>query len=175
MHRNLIHRAVSRPGAWMALLCVFGAGCGESWEADTYPAHGELFINGKPAAGAFVTLIPAGEKVDIRESKPWGFVQDDGSYSIRTYEAGDGAPAGEYKLTIVWRFDPRGQAETDRLGFVYSRPEKSQWAVTIEPGENELPRIELDNVKILEEPRRKKAASPSPFDATEERGSGAAR
>ncbi|RUL83183.1 hypothetical protein [Tautonia sociabilis] len=119
------------------------AGCGESWEAETYPASGRLTINGDPAEGALVQLHAIGEPPDERNSRPWGKVRSDGTYTLSTYRNEDGAPAGEYALTITWPPDSSVPSLDDRLGFTYSDPGRSKWKVTIEEGENELPPITL--------------------------------
>lgn len=164
MRLGLCSRRAACVGAGLLAATLTAGGCGgEDWKAAAYPARGELIVNGQPAAGAFVTLYPVDKPVDVRESRPWGMVGDDGVYRLRTYEPGDGAPAGEYRVGIVWRFDPKAQAETDRLGFAYAKPEKNPWRVTIQKGDNELPRIELTDVKLRTAPPRR-PARPSPLD-----------
>lgn len=131
----------------MAALCM---GCGDDWRADTYPARGTITINGEPPEGAVVTFYPVGEDVDQRKSKPWAIVNADGSYTLQTYEQEDGAPAGEYQVTIKWPWDvtDMAQAMTDRLGKAYSNPESSEWKFTIAEDDNELPPIEITGAKI---------------------------
>lgn len=144
---------------------VFGAGCGRpSWQAKTQPAHGEVIVNGKPADGAFVTLYPVGKDVDSRQSRPWSIVEPDGSYTLRTYELDDGAPIGEYQVTVVWRFDPSSQAVTDRLGFAYSKPEQTPWRFTIKSGDNELPRIDIKDNQVAASPVNQRVLPPPPFN-----------
>jgi len=133
------------------------AGCrkADAWKVKTYPASGTVIINGKPAEGVIVNFHPIGKPTDIRESIPWGKVQPDGTYHLRTYQEGDGAPPGEYHVTLKWKPSPSSVA--DKLNHVYQDPEKSVWKFTIAPGQNDLPQIELKNVKVLNipsEPRR---------------------
>lgn len=141
---------------WLA--CLVCLGCGQDWHAETYPATGRVTINGQPAEGAVVTLHPTGQKVDQRNSKPWGIVQEDGRVTLKTYEKGDGAPASQYNVTIKWPEDlsKPSTAMTDRLGGRFSRPERSQWTVTIEEGENELEPIEITGAKV----QKKRHSSP---------------
>lgn len=148
------------------LACMACLGCGEDWHAETHPATGRVTINGQPPEGALVHLYPAGEKVDVRNSRPWGVVQEDGTFTLTTYELGDGAPEGEYHFTIVWPFDPKVPSPTDRLGYKYSRPEQSQWQVTVEEGQNDLPLVEITNVAVNRDPQSRsarEAAMPSGF------------
>lgn len=125
------------------------AGCGEDWQADTYPATGRISINGKPPAGALVQLFPTGAtKPDERNSRPWGLVQEDGSYTLSTYDGAPGAPAGDYLLTLTWPPDASIPSMADRLKSKYARPDQSQWKVTVKKGENVLPPVELTNVDV---------------------------
>ncbi len=141
--------------------CVVCQGCGgEDWHAETYPAHGRITVNGEPAAGAVVELHSMGEKPDVRNSRPWAVVQEDGSYTLSTYEMGDGAPAGEYMLTIRWPPDVSQPSLADRLSGAYSRPEQSPWRVTISEEDNELPPVEITGAKVL--PKEQAGAAPGP-------------
>jgi len=141
-------------------------GCrGEDWQASTYPAQGRITINGKPPEGAVVELHSRGEeKPDVRNSRPWGIVQSDGTYSLSTYEKSDGAPPGEYAVTIRWPPDVSQPSFADRLGGAYSTTRKSKWSVTIEEGENELPPIEITGARVQskEHARPPRQAPPGP-------------
>lgn len=123
-------------------------GCGENWQAETHPAGGQLRVNGEPAAGAVVELHSKSEAVDVRNSRPWAIVQADGSYTLSTYESGDGAPIGQYVVVVRWPPDVSQPSLADRLGGAYARPEKSLWTVTVGEGENELPPIEIEKAKV---------------------------
>jgi len=144
------------------LLGAAGFGCGGDWKAETHPVSGRVIINGKAPQGAVVTLHAVGEKVDKRNSRPWGIVQDDGTFTLSTYERGDGAPAGEYDVTIKWPEDVTdlSKAMTDRLGGRYSQPEQSQWRVTVQEGNNVLKPIMLKNVKVDMSPGSAKGRKP---------------
>ncbi|MGN6544820.1 MAG: hypothetical protein ACTHK7_07210 [Aureliella sp.] len=127
------------------------AGCGaDDWHARTYPASGRITVNGQAAEGADVTLHPRGQKIDQRGSNPWGIAQADGSFTLSTYKHGDGAPQGEYAVTVRWPVDvtDMSAAMVDRLGGAYANAERSQWEVAIEQGENELPPIEIQGAKV---------------------------
>ncbi|MBW3595795.1 MAG: hypothetical protein KY475_00810 [Planctomycetes bacterium] len=145
-----------------ALACV---GCGgEDWQAETYPAHGRITINGQPPVGAVVELHSTGEQPDVRNSRPWAIVQEDGAYTLSTYEKGDGAPAGDYAVVLRWPPDVTQPSLADRLGGAYAVPERSQWNVMIGEGENELPPIEITGAKVLsaEEAQSPRHSPPGP-------------
>jgi hypothetical protein len=147
---NASPRLPGRPARALAAAVLAAAclGCGESWEAATYPASGRVTINGEPPAGALVQLCPTGAKVDERDSRPWGVVKEDGSYTLATYDGGAGAPAGEYMFTITWPPSVKVPSMADRLGHRYSKPDQSRWKMTIKPGENALPDVEMTNVVV---------------------------
>lgn len=123
-------------------------GCGEDWQAQTYPAQGRITVNGAPPTGAVVELHTAGAAVDVQNSRPWAIVQEDGSYTLTTYEPGDGAPAGQYTVVIRWPPDASQPSLADRLGGAYSNPKRSQWTVTVREEENELPPIAITDAKV---------------------------
>ncbi len=123
-------------------------GCGESWQAATYPASGRVSINGKAPVGALVQLIPTGQKVDPRNSRPWGLVGEDGTFTLATYAGETGAPAGDYAFTITWPPDASRPSMVDRLKSKYTRPDQSKWKMTIKEGNNVLPPVEMTNVDV---------------------------
>jgi hypothetical protein len=67
---------------------------------------------------------------------PTGGVKDDGSFVLTSYKAGDGAPPGEYVVTIQWfKFDKEiGGAGPNVLPEIYSSPKTSPIKVTVNAG-----------------------------------------
>ncbi len=68
-----------------------------------------------------------------------------GEFVVSSYEPGDGAPAGEYLVSVTWPEavadggDPESGGDPgDRLGGRYANPETSGLRVTIEEGSNQL-------------------------------------
>jgi hypothetical protein len=103
-----------------------------------YPVRGKVLFNGQPAPGAEVRFHPVtpSEKGIF---SPAGRVEADGSFALTTYENKDGAPPGEYTVTVRW--DEVSYAEgtlPDRLKGRYSDPKKSQWRVRVREGANDL-------------------------------------
>jgi hypothetical protein len=100
-----------------------------------YPAGGSVFFNGKAAAGAIVRVH------GVEAAMPRGVVQKDGTFALTTYEAGDGAPAGRYRVSVYWR--RQGQEDGDEGPFLiperYSRPESSGLEIEVKAApENKL-------------------------------------
>jgi hypothetical protein len=132
--------------AWLACLAAITAvaGCGPARKA-VYPVQGELRLgDGRPAAHAQITLHPVAAARD--DVHPTGEVDDQGRFTLTTYAAGDGAPAGEYRIAIVWYLATGRDDETPQnyLPAAYARAESTPLpAVTIVKGPNHLPPIQL--------------------------------
>ncbi|MCA9127134.1 MAG: hypothetical protein KDB22_08610 [Planctomycetales bacterium] len=149
----------------MTTVIVGCLGCQPGWQAATYPVSGSITINGEPPVGAVVTLIPTGDKVDERNSKPWAVVDEQGQFTLQTYLKEDGAPAGDYIVTVKWPWDVKdmSQAMSDRLGGAYAFPDKSDIRVTIARAPTVLAPIEIVKAKVANKPgsdRRNNAAGP---------------
>lgn len=144
-----------------ACVVVAATGCGGNPAYDsipTYPATGKVTVNGVPARGAIVRLYPKtpqpGAKYPLM---PSGKTDESGVFHLTTYEDADGAPVGEYVLTVEWpdpEWRPPGGGmpppPPDRMQGRFADPEKSEIKVQIVEGENEIPPIVLEDVSILE-------------------------
>ncbi|MCE9548199.1 MAG: hypothetical protein K8T25_22230 [Planctomycetia bacterium] len=133
----------------LAPLLLTGCGRKEPPRTKSWPAKGKLLVNGTPAEKAEVTLHPKTPLKDVagRELFPHARVAADGSFDLQTYEDGDGAPPGEYVVTVVWpevKID--GGEELlgpDRLHNNFSDPKFPAATVVIESHENIIPPIDL--------------------------------
>jgi hypothetical protein len=123
------------------LLCSCGSG-----RAAVYPVHGQVLVDGKPAAGAQVIFHPTGDAVEGRV-KAVGQVDEEGVFSLTSHSAGDGAAPGEYVITLQWpspRKQPFEKAGPDRLNGRYNNATTSQFRFTVEAREdNEVPVIRV--------------------------------
>ncbi len=122
------------------------AGCGGEPKGgprvDTFPVSGVVLVDGTPTAGVLVACYPQGETEVKRRLVTQ--TDDQGAFSIGTYESSDGLPEGEYKLTFEWIEGTMLGPETDKLKGAYSDPEKSEHPVTVKDGEeNDLGEIKL--------------------------------
>src|SRR5262245_6999914 len=109
-----------------------------------YPVEGRLLVSGKPAGNARIVFHP----VEPGNSAlyPVGVTQPDGSYRLTTYATGDGAPAGEYIVTVIWPHEaiPIDECDCvdpvthDRLCGLYADPTRSPLRATIRPERNEI-------------------------------------
>ena len=134
-------RRLALPALALALLPACGGK--EAGEA-VYPVEGEVFFQGKPAAGATVFFHPAGQP-DARILS--GTVGPDGTFRITTLRKDDGAPAGTYAVTLTWtetvKVNDAEQETPDRFGRRYSDPRRPAATVEVKPGTNRLPRFDL--------------------------------
>jgi hypothetical protein len=141
--------AVSRSltSLWVALsACALGVSCDRD-RAPTYPARGKVLFQGRPVGYATVVFHPV-EEPGYRPVRPAGRVAADGSFTLTTYAKNDGAPAGDYLVTVEWRLAEKTsgndyQPGPNRLPERYSRPETSGLRARIEKGSNELEPFQL--------------------------------
>ncbi len=94
-------------------------------------AHGKLVYKGEPAAGAFLMLHPETSKPGAEAVTASATVGDDGTFELVS-RAGDGAPAGRYKVLVAWPTE-EGQApspETSRPKATKTSRKKGATATT---------------------------------------------
>lgn len=127
---------------------LFGCRGGEQ-RPEVYPVEGRLTVSGQPAEGALLSLHPVGgENFDQRGSRPWATVEADGSFAVSTYGEGDGAPAGEYAVSVVWLENPNSASPADKLDGRFANPQQSQWRVHVQEGENVLEPYSIEGVRL---------------------------
>jgi hypothetical protein len=142
-------RALSRPGAKVLIsLGIAGllAGCsGEQGRVVVYPVNGKVTIAGEVPEGALIVLYPT--EGDRGELRPSAKVRQDGSFSLTTYQANDGAPSGQYAVTIQWnKLIKKGQdhvAGPNVIAQEYTSRDSSPWKINVAARSNEL---ELVNI-----------------------------
>lgn len=134
-------------------LLAAAMGCGaDDDRLEVYPVSGSVTVKGKPAEGASVMFMPVDESLrGPGMPLPTGVVGADGRFQLRSYEPGDGAPAGEFYVAIVWPEplpptnpdSPEAPPARDRLNGRYAVPESSGLKATVQAGPNELPPFDL--------------------------------
>jgi hypothetical protein len=126
-------------------LAVASASCSsKESRKPTFPAVGKVTLpDGKPAEHASVVLHPAGD-AGAGVPKPHGKVGPDGTYKLTTYDADDGAPAGEYKVTVeLWLAGKNDEPPSNRLNPKYAKPETSGFTATVGTSPSEIKPLEL--------------------------------
>jgi hypothetical protein len=140
------HGSILVARVFVALLFFAGlslAGCSKRHadRQDVHPVAGQVTYNGKPAAGALVVFHP--QDPAVGELKPNARADQQGNYTLSTYSAGDGAPAGQYKVTVILRqlvkkegdFEPGPNILPAQL----STPATSKIAAQVAEGPNTVP------------------------------------
>jgi hypothetical protein len=90
----------------VAALALGLAGCGGG--SGTVPVRGTVTYKGKSVPSGTVTFIPdAGPHAT-------GEIGPDGSYTLTTYKAGDGAVPGSYKVVVVAMEDTSNRLPEER-------------------------------------------------------------
>ena len=134
------------------LISVFGVGCGTGdGRPKVYPVQGKVSVKGQPADGAKVTFFPTSPEASsgaIKVPPSSGTVDASGVFQLETFKPGDGAPAGDYKVTVVWLEPPPANAQgifnqKDRLQGRYTDPKTSQLQAKVENGGGEIPPFDL--------------------------------
>ena len=150
----------------VAVVPLVCAGCGSSGYP-TAKVTGRITFEGRPiAGGGSVRFVPITEKDDSRPGKPAsGLLAPDGTFTLSTYEEGDGAIVSEHRVEVsqliyleqpVYDYEePTAADDAGQLGearlvrpgktvdpsqqipAIYSGPE-SPLRVTVAKGDNEI-------------------------------------
>ena len=117
------------------------------WEdRDVFPVEGQVLVKGKAAKDVEVTFHPTDSD---QQSRPHGVTDAEGKFRMRTNRDGDGAPAGEYVVTLYWPklsdkpLADEARAPSDRLGRRFLDPKKSSLRATVGEGPTVLPAFEI--------------------------------
>ncbi len=106
----------------------------------THPVSGKVLFEGAPPAGALVVFYaPSGKDAKKFAYAADGRVEPDGSFTLSSYNPFDGAPEGEYRVTVVWRepaFDATGKPGPNRLPTRYATAATTELTARVKTGTN---------------------------------------
>jgi len=127
-------------------LALVVSGCGGG-RKPVYPVHGEVRVNGRAPAHAMVTFHPVADDGPAAVL-PIGSVDDQGRFTLTSYAAGDGAPEGEYRVTVAW-FLSSGRPGDDSppanyLPVRYARPDTTPLHAVVHKGAANLDPFQLE-------------------------------
>jgi len=138
---------ITRPWLFLSLLVLAplaAVGCSEQSDREpVYPVSGIVMSEGKPSVGALVIFHPAEGSEDFAHAA-YARADEQGVYRLSTFDAYDGAHAGEYVVTISWPIMTEdGEYGPDQLKGRYANPKSSSIHVTVKPEPNEIPPFEV--------------------------------
>lgn len=127
-----------------AAVTLVGTSCSRSDRIEVYPTQGVVRFEGQPAAGALVVFHPENPSPEMQKIRPAGNVESDGTYHLSTYGPRDGAPAGEYRVTVIWAGPGDGERPgPDRMGGRYANPAAALLKAAVREGDNRIEPFEL--------------------------------
>jgi hypothetical protein len=111
-----------------------------------------MYKGKEPATGALVVFHPASSGDATNPLRPTATVGEDGSFVLSTYKPEDGAPAGDYSVTIVWLEKPaksltgteNRSLAIDRLKGRYADAKAAKLKAHIEKGQTNEVRFDVD-------------------------------
>lgn len=102
----------------VAFCCLVAIGCGSDGKPRRVPVNGTITYIGKPVPNGDVVFVPVDASNGFRAR---GKANELGQFTLTTFDEGDGAIAGEYKVTVfAYRpVDPKRDAGmiAPRVGF----------------------------------------------------------
>jgi hypothetical protein len=107
--------------------------CGCSSKPDhppTFPVTGTVMMKNRPVEGARVIFVPTTEGVEAAS----GITDADGKFQMTTYESGDGAQAGSFRVKVAKYDTSKGAVVAeDAKPISYEEEQKLQFAPDEKP------------------------------------------
>jgi hypothetical protein len=107
-----------------------------------HPATGQVFFDGAAVHGAYIALHQVDPKTEKSSLIADAISEADGRFTLSTYKAWDGAPAGEFTVTVTQREAPsvdRGRPGINRLPERYGSVKTSPLKTAVKAGgENQI-------------------------------------
>jgi len=124
----------------LSLVVFFVTGCGPTGpqggpRVGTVHVKGTVMVDGAPAGFLKVSAVPK-DGAGAVPMNSTALTAGDGSFSLSTYESGDGVPPGDYTLTFVWGEMNlmNGQYSGDKLEGKFADAAMSEVKLTITAG-----------------------------------------
>jgi hypothetical protein len=125
--------------AWFCvslLLVAVGCGSNEPQLQTVVPVAVDVRVQGAPAVNAIVTFHPTSDDpATALATRPRGTVGADGIARLTSYYSDDGAPEGDYLVTIVWPNAKTAREDDppapDRLQGRYAHPKRSKLTASV--------------------------------------------
>jgi hypothetical protein len=129
------------------LLLLFSLACSACQKGvETYPVTGQILVGDQPASFAVVTFHPVNAPKEA--PRPVATTDKEGKFKLTTFKEGDGAPPGQYQVTVTWRLvtQPDGDegSAVNQLPDRYAQAKTSNLTATVGSGTNALEPFRLD-------------------------------
>ena len=127
----------------LLLLAALSAGCSEerSSSVPVHPVSGQVTLNGRPAARAVVVFHPKDKAGEF--PFPTAVADANGKFQLSTYKPTDGAPVGEYVITVELRpfvlKDGDYEPGPNQVNPKYSKASTSNLLIRVAEGTNQVP------------------------------------
>ena len=126
----------------LALVAMPFSGCGQELPREVFAVEGVLTVNGVPAANASLAFHSLDRGAEAR--CPVGRTDARGRFQLTTHADRDGAPAGDYAVTIIWPDESRSLDECncpnplqhDRLRGFYADADQTEIHATVRRSAN---------------------------------------
>lgn len=141
-------------------------GCGSKQRAierqAVYPVTGVLLLGGVAASGAHVSFHPVGGTGPGRGFPARGLVDGEGKFQLTTYTTGDGAPEGDYIVTVYWAApqpaashdeeddDSANELPPDRLGGRFRSAGTSKLRAHVAPQPTNFAPLDLSGPEVTQ-------------------------
>lgn len=139
----------------LALIAVvlLSFGCEGNKGPRVYPVKGRVILNGQPAANVRVMFHPE-QPWEGTMSVPAAWTEADGTFTLTTFSANDGAPAGDYRVVLeVPEYRTNKGEGPNRMPDPYSNYQTTPLKAHVDPQPNDLAPIE---VKVTLKPLKPK-------------------
>jgi hypothetical protein len=137
-----------RAGGLLAVgaLVALASGCAGNKGPRLYPVKGSVRINGEPAKDVNIVFTPVAPPADgATPLSPSAVTGEDGSFRLMSFKPGDGAPAGDYQVTVIYPMHRYNKhlSGIDRLRGKFANPKTSGLTAKVEATSNDLPPFDL--------------------------------
>ncbi len=111
-----------------------------------YPVNGTITLKGTPLANALIAFHPVDTSNPLATTAR-ATSDASGNFSLSTYDALDGAPEGEYRVTVTC-YKPIGSGSSlepgpNILPNKYARPDSTDIRIRVAKGENASQKIDI--------------------------------
>ncbi len=126
---------------WM-LAGLFILGCSGEPRPSLAKVHGKVSLQGKPLTSGRILFVPSKASEGELSHPASGKIGDDGSFTLTSYDDGDGAMIGEHKVAVIVTSAPGAKAPGTTVKSPvpkqFADPETTPLRKKVEPGDNAI-------------------------------------